>query len=199
VLLPGHRADGGYSGVTVSTPCEPEDVKLIFSLFSPQETLIDQVIGDLQGSFGPLEWRSPPLFFDRTRYYEKEMGWPLHRLFVAFKKLIRPEAIVGVKLATNLMEQKYLVRGNRQINIDPGYVSLERLVLATGKNYTHRIYLSKGIYADLTLVFHKGSFKPLDWTYRDYADPAVIGYFNEVREKYRAQIRGLDFLRANQG
>jgi hypothetical protein len=185
--------------VTVSTPCEPEDVKLICSLFSPQETLIDQVIGELEGSFGLLEWRSPRLYFDRTRYYEKEMGWPLYRHFVAFKKLIRPEAIVDMKLATNLIEQKHLVRGNRQINIDPGYVSLERLVLATGKNYTHRIYLSKGIYADLTLVFHKGSFKPLDWTYRDYADPAVIGYFNEVREKYRAQIRGLDFVRANQG
>jgi hypothetical protein len=193
------RSDGGYSGMTVSTPFEPEDVKLVCSLFSPQETLMDRVIGELQGSLGPLEWRSPRLSFDRTRYYEKEMGWPLHRLFVAFRTLISPEAIVDVKLATNQVEQKYLVRGNRQINIDPGYVSLERLVLATGKNYTHRIYLSKGIYADLTLVFHKGSFKPLDWTYRDYADPEVIGYFNEIRERYKAQIRGLDILRADQG
>jgi hypothetical protein len=176
----------------VSTPHDPEDVKLIVSLFSPQETLIDQVLGELQEAYGLFEWRSPRLYFDRTGYYEREMGWPLYRLFVTFKRLIRPEAIVEVKLATNLIEEKYLIGGNRQINIDPGYISLERLVLATGKNYTHRIYLSKGIYADLTLVFHKGSFKPLDWTYRDYADPTNIGYFNEVREKYRAQIRGLE-------
>ncbi len=176
----------------MSTPEEPEDVKLICSLFSPQESLIDRVIEELEGSFGRLESKSPRLFFDRTRYYEREMGWPLHRLFVAFRRLIRPEAIVDVKLTANSVEHKYRVGGNRQINIDPGYVSLERVVLATGKNYSHRIYLSKGIYADLTLVFRKGSFTPLDWTYRDYADPVVIGYLNEVRNKYKAQIRGLE-------
>ncbi len=79
----------------------------------------------------------------------------------------------------------------RRVNIDPGYIALERLVLATGKNYTHRIYLSKGIYADLTLVFHQGSFQTLAWTYRDYADTVVIGYFNEIRERYKNQLRGL--------
>ena len=174
----------------MSTPCEPEDVKLISSLFSSQETLVDQVIGEVQQTFGPVEWTSPSLSFDHTRYYEKEMGWPLYRRFVAFSRLIRPEEIVEVKLATNLIERKYVIDGKRQINIDPGYISLERLVLATGKNYVHRIYLSKGIYADLTLVFHRGSFTPLDWTYRDYGDPALIAFFNDLREKYKNQIRG---------
>ncbi|MBW1804141.1 MAG: DUF4416 family protein [Deltaproteobacteria bacterium] len=92
----------------------------------------------------------------------------------------------------NALEQHYLVRGKRRVNIDPGYISMERLVLATGKNYTHRIYLAGGIYADLTLVFHKGSFKPLEWTYKDYATPEVIGFFNALRDRYKNQIRGIE-------
>ena len=174
----------------MSAPREPEDVKLVSSLFSPQEPLLGQVIRELQVSFGPVDWTSPPLCFDRTRYYEREMGWPLHRRFVSFRRLIRPEEIVQVKLMCNQTESKHSVAGKRQINIDPGYISLERLILATGKNYTHRIYLSKGIYADLTLVFRKGTFVTLQWTYRDYADPVVINYFNDVRARYKMQLMG---------
>jgi hypothetical protein len=175
----------------VSAPKEADDVKLIASLFSPEEKILEEVIHELQGVSGSTDWVSPPLFFDRTRYYEKEMGWPLHRRFVSFKSLIRPEAIVDIKLQTNELEKRYVQGGKRRVNIDPGYIALERLVLATGKNYTHRIYLSNGIYADLTLVFHQGSFQTLAWTYRDYAEPVVIGYFNEIREHYKNQLRGL--------
>lgn len=176
----------------MSRPREAEDVKLIASLFSPDSGLIEKVIAGLEECFGPTDWRSPGLFFDRTRYYEREMGWPLNRRFVSFSRLIRPEEIVAVKLYTNQVEGGYLREGNRLINIDPGYISLERLILATGKNYTHRIYLSKGIYADLTLVFQRGGFRPLEWTYRDYAAPEAIGYFNDIREKYKRQVRGPD-------
>jgi hypothetical protein len=178
-------------GSTMSIPNKAEDVKLITSLFSPDKDLIDRVINELESLFGPTDWVSPWLFFDRTKYYEKEMGWPLHRRFVSFRDLIKPEEIVQKKLTTNMIEKKYLTEdGRRSINIDPGYIALERLVLATGKNYTHRIYLSHGIYADLTLIFHGKSFKAIEWTYRDYGDPTAIEYFNEVRSRYKAQIRG---------
>jgi hypothetical protein len=176
---------------TMSTPSEPEDVKLIASLFSPQKGLIDVIVKKLEKIWGPMDWVSPLFLFDRTQYYAKEMGWPLHRRFMAFRDLIRPDEIVDIKLAANKLENQYRRNEKRQINIDPGYISLERLVLATGKNYTHRIYLSKGIYADLTLIFHKGSFRPLEWTYRDYADPETINYFNIERERYKSQIRGV--------
>ncbi len=175
----------------MSTPCEAEDVKLITSLFSPQKDLIDSIVNKLETIWGPIDWVSPNLFFDRTRYYAEEMGWPLHRRFMTFRDLIRPEEIVDIKLLANRIENEYRRNEKRQINIDPGYISLERLVLATGKNYAHRIYLSKGIYADLTLIFHKGSFQPLQWTYRDYADPEMIKYFNTERERYKRQIRGI--------
>lgn len=176
----------------MSTPNDSDDVKLISSLFSSERDLIDKVILEMEELFGSIDTISPWLFFDRTRYYEKEMGWPLHRRFITFKGLICPEELPSKKLTTNKIEKSYSNDEKRRINIDPGYISLERLILATGKNYTHRIYLSKGIYADLTLVFHKGSFSPLEWTYRDYSDPGVIKFFNDQREKYKNQIRGIE-------
>lgn len=173
----------------MSTPEEAEKVKLISSLFSSEEDLIEKVIEQMEGSLGPVDWVSEKLAFDRTRYYAKEMGWPLCRRFISFSNLITPDSIVDIKLVTNTIENGHLVNRRRKINIDPGYISLERLVLASGKNYSHRIYLRKGIYADLTLVFHAGTFKPLAWTYPDYADEKIIGYFNVIRNGYLQYLR----------
>lgn len=176
----------------MSSPNNPEQVKLISSVFSPEEDLVDNVLTELEGLFGSIEWKSPALFFDRTRYYEREMGWPLYRRFISFRDLISPEDLVKIKLKTNAVETRYMKGEKRRINIDPGYICLERLVLATGKNYTHRIYLSRGIFADLTLVFHKGSYRTLEWTYRDYADPEIVSCFNAIRERYKRQVRGIE-------
>jgi hypothetical protein len=176
----------------MSTPSDSDDVKLICSLFSREAGLIDRVIPEMEEEFGPVDARSSRLMFDRTRYYEKEMGWPLHRIFLTFRDLIRPEDLPEKKLATNRIEKAHSCDEKRIINIDPGYISLERLVLATGKNYIHRIYLSRGIYADLTLVFNRGTFKALEWSYPDYCDPEVIAFFNEQREKYKNRIRNTE-------
>ena len=173
----------------MSHPSEPGPVKLISSLFSPEREFIDEVISKLTGICGPVDQISPEFFFDRTRYYAREMGWPLHRRFVSFTEMIPADLIVDIKLKTNEIEQQNLRDGNRLVNIDPGYISAERLVLATGKNYVHRIYLSKGIYADLTLVFKKESFRSVAWTYPDYAELEVIGYLNGVRKTYMGQLK----------
>jgi hypothetical protein len=176
----------------MSIPKVPEDVKLFCSLFSPERDLLHRVITELEGLFGPIDWKSPEHLFDRTHYYEREMGGPLYRYFLAFENLIRPDDLVEIKLATNDLEMRYLRGGRRMVNIDPGYICLERLILATGKNYTHRVYLSKGIYADLTLVYHKGGFRSLPWTYKDYADPEIVSCLNTLREGYKRRLRGLE-------
>jgi len=178
----------------MSHPQEADPCKIIASLFSPEKEIIDRVIRQLSVILSPVDWISPNLLFDRTRYYAREMGWPLHRRFISFAQLVPPNNIVEIKLKTNEVETQHLKDGNRKINIDPGYISPERLILATGKNYVHRVYLSKGIYADLTLVFQRGGFKPLKWTYPDYAEPQVIGFFNEVRKQYMKQIKELKRL-----
>ena len=173
----------------MSTPQEEKKVKMISSLFSREEELIGNVIKHMETCFGPTDWISKKFVFNRTRYYAKEMGWPLYRRFISFSKLISPDSIVEIKLMANKIENEHLFDMKRRINIDPGYISLERLVLATGKNYIHRIYLAKGVYADLTLVFHAGTFNPLVWTYPDYADEEVISCFNMVRNNYFQHLR----------
>lgn len=173
----------------MSIPTEPDAVKRIASVIARTEQGIDSAIVRLMELYGPTDSTSPLLPFDRTRYYEREMGGPLFRKFVAFEELMDRKILPEIKLETNAIEEQTRKDGNRTLNIDPGFICLERLVLATGKNYTHRIYLSQGIYADLTLVFHQKRFQPLPWTYPDYADPGVMDYFNAIREKYKDQLR----------
>lgn len=173
----------------MSKPREPLPVKLVASLFSADRKLIEKACSYLETLFGPLDWTSDEIPFDKTRYYEKEMGGPLLRRFVSFERLISFEEIAGIKLKTNAYEMALCVSGLRTINIDPGCISAERLILATGKNYTHRVYLRKGIYADLTLIYQSGSFRALPWTYPDYGDSAIIEIFNGVRARYMEQIR----------
>ena len=173
----------------MSHPKKPDQVKLVASLFSPDPEFIHRAVERLAERYGPVDWMSPELMFDRTRYYEREMGWPLHRRFVTFEPLIFPDELVDVKLAANELEREQVCDGSRRVNIDPGCVSAERLVLATGKNYVHRVYLSRGIYADLTLLCTRGRFVPLEWTYPDYADEAVIDILNGVRKRYMEQLR----------
>jgi len=183
-------AKSSIDGVhNMSSPSEPAQVKLISSLFSAEKDLLEEIINELSKIFGDIDWISPDLFFDRTRYYAKEMGWPLHRRLVSFLELLPADSLVESKIKTNGLEQQYLDDRDRRVNIDPGFISAERLVLATGKNYIHRIYLSKGIFADLTLIFQKGSFRPLKWTYPDYTEAEMIAYFNEIREKYMNQLK----------
>jgi hypothetical protein len=173
----------------MSRPQEPDHVKPISSLFSPERELIERVVRELSEILGPVDWISPEFSFNRTKYYAREMGWPLYRRFISFETLVPPEYLVEIKLKTNEVEAHYCCEGNRRVNIDPGFISPERLILATGKNYVHRVYLSKGIYADLTLLFQRGSFRPLEWTYPDYADPEIRGLFDEVRKQYMQQLR----------
>ncbi len=158
-------------------------------MFSPERECLREVIGVLQERFGSLDAISEEFFFDKSRYYEPEMGWPLFRRLLSFEVLVRPEALADIKLQTNALEQRSLRGTGRLVNIDPGYLTAERLILATGKNYVHRVYLGLGIYADLTLIYRRGSYRPLPWTYPDYAEPEVIGFLNAARGRYLARLR----------
>ncbi len=136
---------------------------------------------DLVRLFGPMDFVTQPEPFSYTSYYEKEMGGGLLRVYGSFESLVDPETLPEIKWITNEMEERTAVNGCRRVNIDPGLLSEERLVLATGKNYTHRIYLRKGIYADLTLIFRNGAYRALPWTYPDYADPRTRYWFGLMR------------------
>jgi len=169
----------------------PSLVKLIVGMISAKEDLFKKVEKKMEQKFGPVDFQSPLLPFTYTRYYEDEMGKNLKRKFLSFFSLIDPKEIVEVKLFTNELEQSFLYPNSkrRRINIDPGYLSSSKLVLVTTKNYAHRIYLKKGIYAEVTLRYEGKSFKPWEWTYPDYKSEAYLQIFQEIRKIYRQQIR----------
>ena len=151
--------------------------------------MLGHVAGKLAESFGPPDVITPWLAFEQTDYYEPEMGAPLFRRLMAFYRLIQQESLADIKLFTNELERGFSRQGKRAVNVDPGYLLAERFVLATGKNYTHRIHLKAGIYADLTLIYHKGSFRALDWTYPDYAGESITNFLRSVRDKYMYQLK----------
>ncbi len=174
----------------MSIPRPPKPAKLIIGVLMKDESLLEETAADLTQRYGPADRISPWFPFDFTEYYEKEMGGPLKRRMISFQRLIGQDTLPEVKLATNEIEARLSVDGRRRVNIDPGYLTLERFVLATGKNFTHRIYLGRGIFADLTLLYTGGRFVPLEWTYPDYATAAIRAFLTQARERYRAELRG---------
>ena len=168
---------------------KPKPVKLIMSIIFKEKEILNAVMQELSSIFGQMDFASEILPFNFTDYYCKEMGKPLKRQFISFLKLISPETLPEIKHETNKVELKYSKEEKRQANIDPGYITAERLVLATGKNFTHRIYLRDGVYADLTLIYQNKDFRPLSWTYPDYASPGIREIFKQIREKYLSQLK----------
>jgi hypothetical protein len=152
--------------------------------------LIDEACEELRERFGAIDFISEALSFHYTSYYEAELGSNLMRRMVSFQKLISPDALPAIKLETNAIEQRYADdQGKRKINIDPGYIALSHLVLATCKGFAHRPYLQNGVYADLTLVFQAHTFRALEWTFPDYKSADMIRLLNTMRDNYFKQLR----------
>lgn len=167
----------------------PLPVKLIIGIISKEDSLIKTAEADLRKKFGQIEHKSPAFNFNQTDYYKDELGENLKRVFLGFKKLISAENLVKIKHYTNKLEYKYLREKNkRRINIDPGYISVSKLILATTKNFAHRIYAGSGIFEEITLTFTDTSFKAGRWTYPDYRSESYIAFFNEIRNMYKREI-----------
>lgn len=173
----------------MSKPRTPHPAKLVIGCFTRDKEILVDVARKLSEAFGPPDIVSSWYPFDHTDYYTPEMGSPLFRRLSAFYELIQQDALADIKLFTCDLEGQFSSRGKRLVNIDPGYLLAERFVLATGKGYAHRIYLRAGIYADLTLIYQRGRFRPLEWTYPDYAGEAIIRFLRCVRERYLYQLR----------
>ena len=174
----------------MSIPQPPTSAKLVIGIILRERKLHESIVDAFEDRFGPVDIVSQWFAFDFTQYYAEEMGKNLGRRIVSFKQLIRQDDLPDIKRFTNDLEKRYLKDEKRLVNIDPGYMLLERFVLATGKNFTHRIYIGKGIYADLTLIYSKGGFQCLPWTYPDYAQENLQKFLVKVREKYKMDLAG---------
>ncbi|GIX05958.1 MAG: hypothetical protein KatS3mg115_0361 [Candidatus Poribacteria bacterium] len=145
--------------------------------------------GRLEEAFGSIESETEPVPFVHTAYYESEMG-PTHRLYLAFERLRPAEFLVEAKWTTNRIETELRrPEGGRRVNLDIGYLSAAKVVLATMKDYGHRIYLGRGVLGDVELHYQSGAFRPWPWTYPDYAEPETRAFFVAVRRRYLEQLR----------
>ena len=168
----------------------PGKVKLIAGLIACDAELLSKVKRPLEKALdNKIDFESVILDFVHTDYYEKEMGTDLKRVFFGFKDNISLESIYRVKIATNAIEKKFMVSGRRAVNIDPGYLDLSKLVLFSTKDFIHRIYLAKGIYAETTLFFKDHTFNHWPWTYPDYRTKEYIEIFNDLRNMYKVESR----------
>ncbi len=173
----------------MGTPGVFRPEKLVVAMLVSRIQDKDPILVELCGSFGPIDFQSHPLTFSFTDYYAAEMGSELTRIFASFATLVSPEKLAGIKLATNAIEDRFREGGDRRVNLDPGLLCLSRFLLATTKDGSHRIPLERGIYAEVTLLFERGSFRPVEWTYPDYRSPGYLSVLNAVRDLYKSQLR----------
>lgn len=148
-----------------------------------------QMENDLVAEFGKIDYKSELINFKYSSFYNKEMGTPIQKYFLSFKKLHSPEHIVKIKLITNKIEKKYCLNEYRTINLDPGHMFLSKFILSTTKDGSHRIPLHSGIYGEITLLFEKKSFRPVEWTYPDFTDENYLRILNEIRQIYKPQLK----------
>ncbi|MFP4430273.1 MAG: DUF4416 family protein [Spirochaetaceae bacterium] len=166
--------------------------KLLIGVILGPATALQEVLEGVGAVLAPPEVVGRELPFDYTDYYHPEMGVPLRRVFLTFEGLWDPARLAEAKIATNRLEQAgtgTAAAPGRRFNLDPGLLSLHSLVLASTKPHAHRIPLHSGIYGEVTLVFRNGAYRPLPWTYPDYASAAYQEILLEIRNKLKTELK----------
>ena len=167
-------------------------VKLFIGVLVSHSKLIPEVEERLAAAYGSIDYRSPVIPFDFTDYYEPEMGDIIDRVFFSFERLIEADRLPEIKRQTNQLEEELAPRLNsvkRPVNLDPGYIELAKVVLASTKNFYHRIYLGRGIFAETTMHFKNNTYQFFPWTYPDYQSKDYQEFFLKIRQIYRSQLR----------
>jgi hypothetical protein len=175
--------------INMGTAESPLKVKLFMAVLANPEADSAAATGRLVREFGEIECGFGPVPFSYSDYYRDEMGENLVKSYMVFKDVVDRERLAMMKQFTNALEHDFSALGRRSINIDPGYIARDKLVLASTKDFFHRIYIGEGIYAETTLHFRKGIFRHFSWTYPDYMDEKFLEFLTKARAKYIHEIR----------
>ena len=162
--------------------------KLVIGVLIGRMEAMDALVSALTQRFGPIDYTGGPIPFTFSRYYDEEMGPGLMRVFLSFSRLVDPAQLAAIKTETNAVEDGFREEGRRKLNLDPGLLCLSRFLLASTKDSSHRIPLSQGIFAEVTLTFERGTFRPVEWTYPDYRSPQYVDILNRIRGLYKSQL-----------
>jgi hypothetical protein len=171
----------------MSEPIIPPRAKLFIGILFSTEDPLAAAEKLLLKKFGEIDFRTKNIPFVHTKYYS-DMGSAQYRVLLSFRKLIRREDIVEIKLFTNRLEKRFSEEGVRKINIDPGYLTLSNVYLATCKEFFHRAYLRRGVYLENEYRYVARRYQPWEWTYPDYQKPDYLYFFHEVRRLYHNQL-----------
>jgi len=172
-------------------PTEPEPVKLFVGILYTDESFLEKTITLVVKKFAETDFKSPVFEFTSSDYYKAEMGWPIFREFVSFHNLINPKELAKIKIETNKIENE-LAENKRKVNLDPGYMDTNKVVLASAKFNAQKIYLDHGIYADPTLLYEKGKFEAYPSAFPDFKTNLYEKTFLHIRALYKEQCRKMN-------
>ncbi len=166
-----------------------EKEKLIIGFIYNTDENYEKALKIMTDKFGPIDFMTEEFSFTNefSSYYDEELGGEARRRILSFERLVDPVLQADIKTFTNSVEADFSIDGNRKINLDPGFLSHGRLLLATTKKTGFRIPLKDGIYTELTLFYARGNWQKLPWTYRDYQSERVQTFLTKVRKKYLEQ------------
>ncbi len=177
----------------MSEPIHKFSAVLMMAAFSRYDEALDWARDRAVETFGPVALGSDTFEFDQTDYYRSTMGPDLRKVFFTFGTPFDAADLPEVKLTTDRWEQEYAAAADhpepRPLNIDPGYLTMGKLVLASTKGYTHRIYMARGIFAEITLFYRHGRWRSYEWTFPDYRRAEYYDYFTCCRELLRDEPR----------
>ncbi len=172
---------------------DPKPVKLIVGVLAANDDALERAVRAVENQFGAIDFKSDIWPFTQTEYYEDEMGQNVLRQFVTIEKLIDPGDLADIKHKANILEQDLAKQLNldlpRPVNLDPGIIEPSKLILASTKNFSHRIYIGNRMYAELTLSFSKGVWKSFDYTFPDFKQNTYHDFFTKVRDHLVQQLR----------
>jgi hypothetical protein len=169
---------------------EFKTVKYFCGLIYRQNPHAEKALALLAEIVSAIDCRSAVIPFVMTDYYQNEMGEPLFRRFVSFGKLMDPQRLPQIKIATMQLEEQLAVGGKRTVNLDPGYLSEANVIIATAKNHYHRVPLADGIYAHMEYVLKDGRVQFLPWTYPDFRTGAYLDFFMGLKDRFKQERKG---------
>ena len=168
-------------------------VLLMMAVFTRHDDAFAWVKERAEAAWGPIALESPAFEFSDTKYYEKTMGTGLKKQFWGFGRLAPPNCLPEVKIQTNAWEEEYAAMNQhdeqRPLNIDPGYITLGKLVLASTKDHSHRVYLDRDIFAEVTLFYRDGGWRYYPWTFSDYHELRYHDFFDDCRDALQERLK----------
>lgn len=175
----------------MASPQLPLSVKLFIAVLFKERAALERARRLFIERWGPIDFEGSDHLFDTTDYYEYEMGKPLYRRLVSFERLALPVDMVDMKLSCNAIEDGLRESNSRTINCDCGYLDHNKVVLASAKEAGQKIYIDKGIYADLSGRYKDGKYRSFEWSFPDFKDGRYDADLARMRSVYLGQLRKL--------